>query len=808
MAYIADAYGFQIVEENISGFAARSDYYMSSFVSGVDISGSYMYVGNATDGLRIYDISTPGEPLLIRTVDTPYYAVGVKVVGNYAYVCDRFSFQVVDITNPSTAHIIGEEDYVMALRTAVSGNYAFLAGGSYEEYFYSINITDPSNPVSAGDCWLGDGSGAADVAVSGDYAFLALLNSGLGVVDISSPGSPDYEGYWDIGYFIMGIDISGSYVYLADAWAGELYVADISNPLNPSLVGSIAFDDFYPDDVHIEGNLAYLAGESGVKIIDVSNPSRPVEVGQGDIPVFTSNELRDITVHDDYIYVANVAGLNVLRATQCFETILTRNHEGETVNDWYGYAVAGDGDLTGDAVPDYVIGAPRDNGCSGGAGAVYVYDGATGALIDKVCSPEADAEFGASVDMIPDLNGDGLSEIVVGAPNLYSETFSTYTGGEIILNGYDRATLAYYVGGGDGDRKGESVACAGDIDDGGKDDIIMGVPNHNGTGAAFVNSGETLHWDPILNLYGESAGDKFGLAVDGIGDVNNDGHDDLIVGAPYNEENGFEAGKVYIFSGDDGSEIRTHVGESYGSHGCRLGTAVAGAGDVDKDGYGDYLIGAPWQNTGGTRSGRAFLYSGYDGDLLYSYDGLYENDYVGSGVAGAGDINGDGCLDFIIGADGDDGGGDGQGAIYIYSGRDGNLIGRIYGESDISGYIGYGRAVKSAGDINSDCFGDIISGALLAAPTGGQKTGRAFVYLMNDLCNQDPVCPFICGDVNNDDDVNILDIVSLINYKYKGGVAPDPIESGDVNSDFDINILDVVYLINYKYKNGPDPDCP
>jgi hypothetical protein len=69
-------------------------------------------------------------------------------------------------------------------------------------------------------------------------------------------------------------------------------------------------------------------------------------------------------------------------------------------------------------------------------------------------------------------------------------------------------------------------------------------------------------------------------------------------------------------------------------------------------------------------------------------------------------------------------------------------------------------------------------------------------------------CDWVCGDANDDEDVNILDIVYLINYKYKGGPAPDPLEAADVNSDLDINILDIVYLINYKYKSGPAPDCP
>jgi len=68
--------------------------------------------------------------------------------------------------------------------------------------------------------------------------------------------------------------------------------------------------------------------------------------------------------------------------------------------------------------------------------------------------------------------------------------------------------------------------------------------------------------------------------------------------------------------------------------------------------------------------------------------------------------------------------------------------------------------------------------------------------------------PFICGDLNDDEAVNLLDIVYLINHKYKDGPAPDPVDSGDVNSDGVVNILDIVYMINFKYKDGPDPDCP
>ena len=70
------------------------------------------------------------------------------------------------------------------------------------------------------------------------------------------------------------------------------------------------------------------------------------------------------------------------------------------------------------------------------------------------------------------------------------------------------------------------------------------------------------------------------------------------------------------------------------------------------------------------------------------------------------------------------------------------------------------------------------------------------------------VSPFMCGDLNDDDEVDILDILYLINFKYKEGPAPDPMASGDVNSDSDVNLLDIVYLIQFKYKDGPAPDCP
>ncbi len=162
---------------------------------------------------------------------------------------------------------------------------------------------------------------------------------------------------------------------------------------------------------------------------------------------------------------------------------------------------------------------------------------------------------------------------------------------------------------------------------------------------------------------GDSAEDSLGYSVSGAGDVNGDGYADLIVGAYGDDSNGNISGAARVFSGVNGSILYTFNGDSAEDF---LGWSVSGAGDVNGDGYADLIVGALGDDNNGTESGSARVFSGVNGGTLYSFDGDSAEDFLGWSVSGAGDVNGDGYADLIVGAVLDDNIGTGSGSARVF----------------------------------------------------------------------------------------------------------------------------------------------
>src|SRR5215510_13005486 len=171
------------------------------------------------------------------------------------------------------------------------------------------------------------------------------------------------------------------------------------------------------------------------------------------------------------------------------------------------------------------------------------------------------------------------------------------------------------------------------------------------TQAAFfilVSALPTVHARPIelMRLHG-TPGDQLGVAVAGAGDVNGDGFADVIAGATDGVGNGDEPGTAIVYSGLDGAVLYRFVGDFDGD---AFGTAVAGAGDVDRDGFDDVIVGARYDDHTAIFSGAVKVYSGKTGAVLHAFYGDGEGDRLGYSVAGAGDVNGDGFADIVAGA--------------------------------------------------------------------------------------------------------------------------------------------------------------
>ncbi len=247
---------------------------------------------------------------------------------------------------------------------------------------------------------------------------------------------------------------------------------------------------------------------------------------------------------------------------------------------------------------------------------------------------------------------------------------------------------------------GHSVDAAGDVNGDGKDDFIVGAPAYSGwSGAAFVYSG--ANGSLLYQKFGATY-EEFGYSVGGAGDVNGDGKADFIIGT-YKD-----TGSVYVYSGANGNLLY----QINGAGGSSFGYSVNGAGDVNGDGKADFIVGAPTENPN-----KARVFSGATGGLLYQKNGYGQ---FGYSVAGTGDVNGDGKADFIVGAPDS-----GNGSASVYSGADGSLI---YQKNSTYPVILLGLSVDGAGDVNADGKADFIVGAPLTETQEGYTVGSAYVY--------------------------------------------------------------------------------
>jgi hypothetical protein len=265
------------------------------------------------------------------------------------------------------------------------------------------------------------------------------------------------------------------------------------------------------------------------------------------------------------------------------------------------------------------------------------------------------------------------------------------------------------------DRLGASIGDPGDVNGDGASDWVVGAPFHvDGAGqsigrATVLSSAGSVLYE-LVGGTGPGGGDQLGHSVAGVGDVNADGRGDFVVGAPYDDTSGYvQNGTATLRSGSNGAVLFTFGGSASNAY---FGWAVAGAGDVDGDGRGDVIVGSyDDQNT--SSPGYARVHSGANGALLHTLLGDSDDDYFGVAVAGAGDVDGDGRADLVIGAPRDDGGGTDSGSVRVVSGLNGATLFTWNGDS--AGW-NFGAAVAGGRDVDGDGRADVIVGAPSAQP--------------------------------------------------------------------------------------------
>lgn len=423
----------------------------------------------------------------------------------------------------------------------------------------------------------------------------------------------------------------------------------------------------------------------------------------------------------------------------------------ERSNSQFGRAVAGVPDVDGDgcddllvgAYPEYVFPAPESSGRA------YIFSGSTHALLHALVTPnpEAHGNFAYSVSGVPDVDGDGRGDVVVGAPFEDPDASPDSAGRAYIFSGSSGQLLWTLKSPNESlyGRFGISVSGMPDADGDGRGDVIVGAPLEGwgptpySEGHAYIFSGATGHLFRTLTSGVDVDDTRFGGAVAGLPDVDGDGRGDAVVGAIAGMHPGSPnfAGRAYICSGSEGVAIHTLMSASE-EFGGEFGFSVAAVPDLEGDGIGDVLVGAPSENPDGSpdNAGRVHAFSGATGARLATYRSANEtmNGYFGSSLAGLGDINGDGRPEIVAGAY--------QesasplflfGHAHVFSGTEGspflslatpNMVGNSY----------FGWAVANVGDMDADGRDDLLVGEPFASRPGTPPAvGRAYLYTWSNV---------------------------------------------------------------------------
>ena len=411
----------------------------------------------------------------------------------------------------------------------------------------------------------------------------------------------------------------------------------------------------------------------------------------------------------------------------------------------FGSSVATAGDVNNDGYSDVIVGAALADFSFTDEGAAFIYHGSpTG--VDNIAetqleSGQDNARFGARVATAGDINGDGFSDVIVGAFNY--DNGQTNEGAVFVCHGSASGVTAVAAVL-DSDQTGAifgiSLAPAGDVNGDGFSDIIVGASLFDNPqtdeGAIFIFEGAAggINTTPAIQIESDQAGAHLGNAVSSAGDVNGDGYSDVIAGALWFNNGELLEGAAFIYYGSAAGITGTIQAQlEMNQPNAQLGISVAGAGDINGDGYADVMVGANFYSNGEINEGAAFVYYGSATGVSLSPRAQLETNQAdaqfGIALSFAGDINGDGYSDLLIGAPYFDNSESNEGLAFIYNGSpDGLPVSPTTVRADgTQANDNFGVSVASAGDVNGDGYSDVIIGAWQYDESHVNE-GAAFVY--------------------------------------------------------------------------------
>ncbi|ELS00028.1 integrin alpha, partial [Gloeocapsa sp. PCC 73106] len=583
------------------------------------------------------------------------------------------------------------------------------------------------------------------------------------------------------------------------------------NNVNFNVSGTATFSSDYTQTgarsfTATTGRVNFAAGSAIARV--TINPTGDTTIEPNETAILTLTTGRGYTVGSPNSATGTIINDDPAFFPAQFELSSLNGTNGFAINginngDRSGWSVSSAGDINGDNIDDLIIGArSADPSGRSDAGQSYVVFGRTGGFGAslELSSLNGTNGFalnginsgdysGWSVSSAGDINGDDIDDLIIGAPSADPNDNTDRAGQSYVVfgrvGGFGASLNLSSLNGSNGfalngiifsDRSGYSVSSGGDINGDGIDDLIIGAPSagQSSAGQSYVVFGRTggfgasfelssLNGSNGFTINGINTADVSGISVSSGGDINGDGIDDLIIGAPLaNPGNANYAGQSYVVFGRVGGfGSSLNLSSLNGSNGFALnginsgdwsGWSVSSAGDINGDDIDDLIIGARFADPNNKLSaGQSYVVFGRTGGFGASLDlsslngsngfalnGINSNDVLGTSVSSAGDINGDDIDDLIIGAYGaDPSGRNGAGQSYVVFGRTGGF-GASLDLSSLNGNNGFalnginsgdrsGVSVSSAGDINNDGIDDLIIGADGADPSGRSFAGQSYV---------------------------------------------------------------------------------